>query len=133
MKKLFLVSALLCFLVSNVFGMPFISTDPSLRVEKFEVTINDNIIKNFDPQINDSLIIDIEKDLGLRIQTGRIKISIVAKNSDGESSETSFYLRITKLSNYYVYKIEPIPEPDNQFYLDKYDETQLEVRFIKKR
>jgi hypothetical protein len=132
MKKIILSMVFFVLLACTALAEPFICTSPSPRVEWFTVFINDKLTGlEFDPEPDDTLVLDIVKDLNIKTQFAKVKIVIVASNSDGHSKTTSFYLMIYKTANSTVYRIDPIPEDDNTLYMTKFDEKNLEVAIVK--
>jgi len=132
MKKIILSMVFFVLLVSTALAEPFICTSPTKNVEWFTVIINDKYPgREFDPQVDDTLVLDVVKDLNLKSQFAKIKIEIIASNSDGDSNSTSFYLMIYKTLNSTVYRIDPIPEADNALYMTKFDQNNLEVSILK--
>ena len=131
-KRFFIFFAILFFSVNFAYTKPFISTIPTPRVEYYRIITEDNLTKEtFEkivfPQENDTLVVDVVNELGIKEKNGSFKITLIASNSAGDSQTSVFNLDISKEGDLLNYKIIPLEEPNNPDYMKKYDQESLEV------
>ena len=108
---------------------PAIVTGPCSKVDVFRIYSNSKLIKEYMPEVDDSLKINII-DL-IKGHWGLLKIKIIAENDIGDSYPIEFWLSVSENRRKIIYKIDTIDkiERADPTYLGafKLDELVVEV------
>jgi len=110
---------------------PAIVTGPCNKVDVFRVYSNNKLVKEYMPEVDDSLKVNIT-DL-VKGHWGMLRIKIIAENDIGDSDPIEFYLLVSENRRKIVYRIDTIDkiERSDPTYITAFKTDELVVEVIK--